>query len=65
MFFCIILAPPLIDCIKIFGVEFTILLKFHITPRIEKGQNIVGISNSGKGIVHGSLDDGEVIVIGD
>jgi len=63
--FCVVLTPPLIRCIQIFGAGFIIGLECHITLRIEKVQNVIGIPNSGRDIVPGSLADGEVVVIGD
>ena len=65
MVFGVVLAPPLIGCIHIFGTGFIIGLECHITLRIEKVQNVVGIPNCGSDIVLGSLADGKVIVIGD
>ena len=63
--FCVVLTPPLISCIQIFGAGFIIGLECHITLRIEKVQNVIGIPNSGRDIVLGSLADGKVIAIGD
>ena len=63
--FCVVLTPPLIGCVQIFGAGFIIGLECHITLRIEKVQNVIGIPNSGRDIVLGSLADGKVVVIGD
>lgn len=63
--FCIVLTPPFIGYIQIFGAGFIIGLECHITLRIEKVQNVVGVTDSGSDIVLGSLADGEVVVIGD
>ena len=45
--FCVVLTPPLIGCIQIFGAGFIIGLERHITLRIEKVQNVVSIPNCG------------------
>lgn len=63
--FCVILTPPLIGGIQIFGAGFIICLERHIALRGEEVQNVVGIPDSGRNIVLGSLADGEVIVISD
>ena len=63
--FCIVLTPPFIGYIQIFGAGFIIGLECHITLRIEKVQNVIGIPNSGRDIVLGSLANGKVIVISD
>jgi len=62
--FCVVFAPSFIGCIQIFGAGFIIGLECHITLRIEKVQNVVGIPNCGRDIVLGSLADGEVVAIG-
>ena len=60
--FCVVLTPPLIGCIQIFGAGFIVGLECHITLRIEKVQNVIGIPNCGRDIVLGSLADGNMLV---